>query len=101
MPDEPLNQADYASYLQNQQVMTAANNDRTNAYNQAKLRGESEDRAQAAAKFAWQKVVDEAGLTGMYQGQYTMPTQQAFATMFGTWGAPTAGQQTLAGQNEG
>lgn len=92
---------DYSSYLQNQQIAQAANDDRTQAYNQAKLRGESEDRAQAAAKFAWQQTIDRAGLTGMFEGQYTMPSQQYFANTFGTWGTPTQGQQTLAGQNQG
>jgi len=96
-----MSDTQYASWQQNQNVLTAANNDRTNAYNQAKLRGETEDRAQAAAKFAWQQTLDRANLTGMFEGQYTMPVQQDFAQMFGTWGAPTPGQQTLAGQNQG
>jgi hypothetical protein len=95
-----MTMGDYSSYLQNQNILTAANNDRTNAYNQAKLRGESEDRSQAAAKFAWQQRLDTAGLTGMFEGQYTMPTQMDFANMFGTWGTPTPGQQTLAGNQQ-
>src|SRR4030095_6758797 len=85
----------YATVAQNEQIRLAADDNARNEYNQAKLRGEAEDRAQAAAKFAWQKTMDEPGLTGLYQGAYTMPTQQWFASNFGTWGTPTAGQQTL------
>src|SRR4029434_66584 len=90
----------YATVAQNEQIRQAADDNARNQYNQAKLRGEAEDRAQAAAKFAWQKTMDEAGLTGMYQGAYTMPSQQYFANTFGTWGTPTAGQQTQAAQQQ-
>ena len=38
------------------------------------------------------------GLTGMYQGQPTVPFLTSSAQMFGTWGAPTPGQETLASQ---
>lgn len=93
-------EADYASYQQNEQIRQAANDNATREYNAAKLRGEAEDRAQKAAEFAWKKTYDEAGLTGYYQGQATMPTQQWWANTFGTWAAPTAGQQTLAGQQQ-
>ena len=44
--------------------------------------------------------VTQAGLTGAYQGQPTMPALQAYANQFGTWGVPTQGEQTLAAQNQ-
>ena len=93
---------DYASYLQNEQIRQAANDRATQAYNRAKLNGESEDRALAAAKFEWQKTMDVAGLTGYYNGSPTMGTQQWWTNQFGQWmpNAPQAGQQTLAGQGQ-
>jgi hypothetical protein len=81
-----------------QNVNTAANNAANQAYQQALARTGERETALREAQFAWTKTMDEAGLTGMYQGQYTMPVQQWQAETFGTWGAPTAGQQTLAGQ---
>lgn len=69
------------------------------AYNQAVLAGQSDDRALAWAKFAWQQKMDEAGQTGMWNGQYNMPTEQWFTGQFGQWygpgGSPQAGDQTL------
>ena len=53
----------------------------------------SEDRA-SRGKFAWQKVVDEAGLTGMYRGWYTMPT--AGVRHHSARGGADAGAATLA-----
>lgn len=70
------------------------------AYNQGVLSGQGEDRALNQAKFAWQQEMDRAGLTGQYQGQWTMPSNQWFASTFGTWAAPTAGQQTQAAQQQ-
>ena len=85
-----------AQYHQN--VNNAANNAANQAYQQALARTSDREMALKEAQFAWSKVVDEAGLTGMYQGAYTMPVQQWQAETFGTWGAPTAGQQTQAAQ---
>jgi hypothetical protein len=87
-----------AAYHQN--VNNAANNAANQAYQQSLARNADREIALKEAQFAWSKVVDEAGLTGMYQGGYTMPVQQWQAETFGTWGAPTAGQQTLGAQQQ-
>src|SRR4051812_7366126 len=81
---------------------TAADN-ATNTYNTARANNETEQNALAKAKFAWQQVIDRAGLTGKFEDAWTMPTRQWFATQFGTWNpnGPTPGQQTLAGQQQG
>jgi hypothetical protein len=70
------------------------------AYQQSQARNEGERIALDKAKFAWQQEIDKAGLTGMFQGAFTMPVQQWQASTFGTWGAPTAGQQTLTAQQQ-
>jgi len=44
--------------------------------------------------------ITEAGLTGTYGGQPTLPALTSYATQFGQWGVPTAGQATLAAQNQ-
>jgi hypothetical protein len=64
------------------------------------LQYQNERLAFEKAQQAWKEVMDKAGLTGMYEGQYTMPVQQWQAETFGTWGSPTAGQQTLGGQQQ-
>ena len=70
------------------------------AYNQGMLQFQNEQLALQRAQQAWKEVVDKAGLTGMYEGQFTMPVQQWQAQTFGTWGAPTSGQQTLEAQQQ-
>lgn len=101
MADPPMT-ADYNSYYQNQQQLQLANDTATQEYNNKKLAGESEDRALAAAKFAWEQVKDRAGLTGRFEDSWTMPTQQWFTSQFGTWmpQGPQPGQQTLAAQSQ-
>jgi len=44
--------------------------------------------------------ITQAGLTGTYQGAPTLPALTSYATQFGQWGVPTAGQSTLAAQNQ-
>jgi hypothetical protein len=66
------------------------------AYQQGMLQYNNERLAFEKAQQAWKETMDKAGLTGMYEGQYTMPVQQWQASTFGTWGAPTQGQQTAA-----
>ena len=83
-----------------QNAMTAAAKQAAdNAYQQATLAGASDDRALAAAKFAWQQKLDEANQTGMWNGQWNNPQEQWFTGQFGQWygpgGAPQAGDQTL------
>ena len=70
------------------------------AYKEGLLSNQREDLAFRKAQQAWKEVMDKAGLTGMYEGQYTMPVQQWQAETFGTWGAPQQGQQTLGGQQQ-
>ena len=45
-------------------------------------------------------LISQAGLTGTYQGQPTLPALQSYAQLFGTYGAPQPGQQTLEAQNQ-
>ena len=59
-----------------------------------------EDLALRQAQQRWKETVDRAGLTGMFEGQWTMDSNKYFADTFGSWGAPTAGQQTLGGQEQ-
>lgn len=44
--------------------------------------------------------LNQAAITGAYQGAPTLPALTSYATQFGTWGAPTTGQQTLAAQQQ-
>ena len=83
-----------------QNVIDQAKNAAQKAYNEGMLQYQREELAFRKAQEAWKEVTDKAGLTGMYEGQWSMPSQQYFASTFGTWGAPTAGQQTLAGQQQ-
>ena len=66
-----------------------------NEYNRGMLELGNQELALKRAQQAWKEVIDKAGLTGMFEGQYTMPVQQWAASTFGTWGMPTAGQKTL------
>ena len=101
VPNPPMT-ADYSSYYQGESQRQLANDIATQEYNKAKAAGEAEDRALAAAKFAWEQVKDRAGLTGRFEDSWTMPTQQWFTSQFGTWmpQGPQAGQMTLAAQQQ-
>jgi hypothetical protein len=44
--------------------------------------------------------VTQAGVTGTYNGAPTLPALTSYATQFGQWGVPTAGQATLAAQQQ-
>jgi hypothetical protein len=101
MADPPMT-ADYTNYYQNESSRQLANDIATKEYNNAKAAGEAETRALERAKFAWQQTMDKAGLTGRFEDSWTMPTQQWFATNFGTWmpNGPQAGQQTQAAQQQ-
>src|SRR5262252_3351664 len=84
------------------QFRQALNDQATAAYNRAIAQGQSEDRALAAAKFAWQQTMDTASQTGMWNGQWSFPSNKYFTDTFGTWmpGGPQAGQQTLTAQGQ-
>lgn len=93
-------QLQYSDPVWFNQFRQAADDAAKAAYQSAIVSGQGEDRALAASKFAWQQKVDEAGLTGYYQGAPTMGSQQWWATNFGTWGTPTAGQETMAREQQ-
>lgn len=44
--------------------------------------------------------IQQAGLTGQYQGAPTLPALTSYANQFGQWGVPTQGQATLAAQQQ-
>lgn len=81
-------------------IISSADSAAKNAYNDSMLKLEGEKVALMKAQQAWKETTDKAGLTGYFEGQATMPTQQWWAQTFGNWGAPTPGQQTLAGQGQ-
>lgn len=81
-----------------------ANSQAQNAYYNALAAGQTADKALAQAKFEWQKQMDTAAQTGMWNGQWSNPQEQWFTGQFGQWfgpgGAPTPGQQTLTAQQQ-
>src|SRR5262245_38335102 len=72
----------------------------TRAYNQSMANNEGERIALDRAKFAWQQQMDRAGLTGKFENEWTLPSMTGFANQFGTWAAPTAGQETMAREQQ-
>src|SRR5215471_12375885 len=74
------------------------------AYYNAMAAGAPADRALAQAKFEWQKTMDTATQSGMWQGQWSNPQEQWFTGQFGQWygpgGAPTAGTPTQQAQQQ-
>lgn len=92
--------ADYYNSAYDTNVINRARQNADAAYQEGMLQFQREDLAFRKAQQAWKETVDKAGLTGMYEGAYTMPTQQYFAGEFGTWATPTAGQQTLEAQQQ-
>lgn len=89
------NPTDSATIISNAQAKA------TQAYNNARLQHDNDQLAFDKAKEAFNEEITKAGLTGYYQGQATQPALTNWAQMFGTWGAPTQGQQTMAGQQQG
>jgi hypothetical protein len=87
-----------AEYHKN--LITNADNNAKNAYQASMANYEGEKVALERAKQAWKETVDRATMTGYFEGQATMPTQQWWAEQFGNWAAPTAGQQTLSAQQQ-
>jgi hypothetical protein len=79
-----------------QMALQAAANAAQQAYLNAKLNLDTEDLALRKAQQAWTETVQRAGLTGTFEGQPTLPAMQSYAQLFGAWGVPTQGQQTLA-----
>lgn len=68
---------------------------------QALQRGDMRAFDEAVRQFNANFGLNVAGLTGTYNGQPTLPAMTSYANQFGTWGVPTAGQQTLAAQQQG
>jgi len=75
-----------------------ASDNATRAYNTSMAENANDRLALDKAKFAWQQTMDKAGLTGKFEDNWTMPTQQWFTGQFGTWNpaGPTPGQETMA-----
>jgi hypothetical protein len=77
-------------------LMNAANQAALIAYYNSKLALDTDDLAFRKATQAFQNTISQAGVTGIFQGQPTL----AAAQLFGTYALPTAGQQTLAAQQQ-
>src|SRR5215471_1070784 len=81
-----------------------ANSAAQQAYYDALARGSDQNTALAWAKFQWQQKLDEAGQTGMWNGQWNNPQEQWFTGQFGQWygpgGAPNVGDLTQAAQQQ-
>lgn len=88
---------DYANINAQNGIRNVADSAAQQTYYDALARGQDQSAALAAAKFAWQQKLDEATQTGMWNGQWNMPTNQWFTGQFGTWdpNGPQAGQETL------
>jgi hypothetical protein len=79
-------------------LMNQANQAALIAYYNSKLALDSDELAFRKATQAFADTVTKAGLTGVFEGQPTLPAMQSYAQMFGRWGLPTQGQPTLAYQ---
>jgi hypothetical protein len=96
--------AQYAAAIQKAQAALAAGN--REAFQRAIYEWDTtfgfdkEKFAEDTRRFNEQFAVTQAGLTGMYQGAATLPALTSYATQFGQWGQPTAGQSTLAAQQQ-
>ena len=103
-PSSPSNNdygGDYTNYQNNSLLLQGANNAAQAAYNQGMLKYNNDRLAFDMATQAFNQAISAAGLTGMYQGNPTIPAMQSYANLFGTWGVPTQGQQTLGAQQQG
>ncbi len=96
--------ADYYDIAQSQDARAWAEQAAQAAYYNSMAAGNSAQQALAQAQFEWKKKLDEAGQTGMWNGQWNNPQEQWFTSQFGQWfgpgGAPQAGQQTLSAQEQ-
>ena|SRR5215471_2198399 len=81
-------------------ILDSANQRAQQAYYQGMLQYNNDQLAFQKAQQAWKETLDQAGLTGLYQGAPTQAAMQYYANTFGAWGAPTAGQQTQAAQQQ-
>ena len=103
-PSSPSNNdygGDYANYQNNSLLLQGANNAAQAAYNQGMLKFNNDKLAFDMATQAFNNAISAAGLTGTFQGNPTIPAMQSYANLFGTWGVPTQGQQTLGAQQQG
>src|SRR5262245_39061215 len=92
----------YANLSQSADLRAWAEQNAQQAYYNSISAGNDASTALKQAQFAWQQKMDEATQTGMWNGQWSMPSNKYFTDTFGTWmpGGPTAGQQTMALQNQ-
>src|SRR5262245_10720673 len=81
-------------------LFNAANQAALIAYYNAKLALDTDELAFRKATQAFQNTISEAQVTGTYQGAPTLAAQNQYAQLFGTYGVPTPGQQTLAAQQQ-
>jgi|SRR5215467_845654 len=81
-----------------------ANTNAQNAYYNAMANHYSQSDALGFAQLEWQKTMDTAQQTGMWNGQWSNPQEQWFTGQFGQWygpgGAPTAGTPTQQAQQQ-
>jgi len=93
---------DYANFTASGDARAWAKQMADQAFQQAQMQGMSGNLALDQAKFAWQKVMDTAGLTGKFEDNWTFPANQWFTSQFGEWmpNGPTAGQQTMAREQQ-
>src|SRR5215467_14820734 len=81
-----------------------ANTNAQNAYYNAMANHYSQSDALGFAQLEWQKTMDTAQQTGMWNGQWSNPQEQWYTGQFGQWygpgGAPAVGAQTLSAQQQ-
>jgi len=81
-----------------------ANTAAQSAYYKALANNQGANQALQQAMFEWQKKLDEATQTGMWNGQWNNPQEQWFTGQFGQWfgagGAPQVGQKTLTAEEQ-
>jgi len=94
----------YANYQAGNALSSWDQNQAQASYYNALASGVPADKALAQAKFEWQKKLDEANQTGMWNGQWNNPQEQWYTGQFGQWygpgGAPNVGDQTLTAQQQ-
>src|SRR5262245_23280077 len=96
----PGNDVTYTNTDQAQRDITNAQNAAYQAYLSSKLNLETDDLAFKKAQQAFSESLSTAQMTGLFNGQPTLPAMTSYANQFGQWGVPQPGQQTLAAQGQ-
>jgi len=85
------------NYMDTSSATSLANSAANNAYYRALAAGSTANTALQQAQFAWQQKMDEAQMTGQWNGQWSFPAETQFTNTFGTYfGNNTAPQQGAA-----